>query len=38
LKQKEIESREKFKAIGVLGSDVYDKLMLLQALRVVVSI
>ena len=33
LKQEENRSGEKFKAIGVLGSDVYDKLLLLQALR-----
>lgn len=33
LKQEEAKSGEEFKAIGVLGSDVYDKLLLLQALR-----
>lgn len=33
LKQEETRSGEEFKAIGVLGSDVYDKLLLLQALR-----
>ncbi|GAB1722980.1 MAG: hypothetical protein GDA65_13345 [Nitrospira sp. CR1.1] len=33
LKREEITSDGEFKAIGVLGSDVYDKLMLLQALR-----
>ena len=33
LKQEEEKSGEEFKAIGVLGSDVYDKLLLLQALR-----
>lgn len=33
LKREEITSDGEFKAIGVLGSDVYDKLMILQALR-----
>ncbi len=33
LKQEEIKNGEEFKAIGVLGSDVYDKLLILQALR-----
>lgn len=33
LKQQEARSGEEFKAIGVLGSDVYDKLLILQALR-----
>ncbi len=33
LKQEETVSEVEFKAIGVLGSDVYDKLMILQALR-----
>ncbi len=33
LKQEETTSDGEFKAIGVLGSDVYDKLMILQALR-----
>jgi hypothetical protein len=33
LKQEEARSGEEFKAIGVLGSDVYDKLLILQALR-----
>ena len=33
LKQEETRSGEEYKAIGVLGSDVYDKLLLLQALR-----
>lgn len=33
LKQEEEKSGEEFKAIGVLGSDVYDKLLILQALR-----
>lgn len=33
LKQEESTSDGEFKAIGVLGSDVYDKLMILQALR-----
>ena len=33
MKERERESGEKFRAIGILGSDVYDKLLLLQALR-----
>lgn len=33
LKREEITADGEFKAIGVLGSDVYDKLMILQALR-----
>ncbi len=33
LKREEVTSDGEFKAIGVLGSDVYDKLMILQALR-----
>ena len=33
LKQEERTADGEFKAIGVLGSDVYDKLMILQALR-----
>jgi hypothetical protein len=33
LKQEETKNGEEFKAIGVLGSDVYDKLLILQALR-----
>ncbi|HET7061155.1 MAG TPA: hypothetical protein VFI43_03145 [Nitrosospira sp.] len=33
LKQEEAKNGEEFKAIGVLGSDVYDKLLILQALR-----
>ncbi|MBS0171981.1 MAG: hypothetical protein JSR62_16665 [Nitrospira sp.] len=33
LKREESTSNGEFKAIGVLGSDVYDKLMILQALR-----
>jgi hypothetical protein len=33
LKREETTSDGEFKAIGVLGSDVYDKLMILQALR-----
>ena len=33
LKQEELTADGEFKAIGVLGSDVYDKLMILQALR-----
>lgn len=33
LKQEESTTAEGFTAIGVLGSDVYDKLMILQALR-----
>ncbi|SEL23903.1 hypothetical protein [Nitrosovibrio tenuis] len=33
LKQEETRNGEEFKAIGVLGSDVYDKLLILQALR-----
>ncbi|MDE2365772.1 MAG: hypothetical protein KGM95_02435, partial [Betaproteobacteria bacterium] len=33
LKQEETVNGEEFKAIGVLGSDVYDKLLILQALR-----
>ncbi|MCC6965341.1 MAG: hypothetical protein IT391_03525 [Nitrospira sp.] len=33
LKREEISSNGEFMAIGVLGSDVYDKLMILQALR-----
>ncbi|WP_052494221.1 hypothetical protein [Nitrosospira sp. NpAV] len=33
LKQEEVRSGQEFKAIGVLGSDVYDKLLILQALR-----
>ncbi len=33
LKREETTADSEFKAIGVLGSDVYDKLMILQALR-----
>jgi hypothetical protein len=33
LKQEEAKNGEEFRAIGVLGSDVYDKLLILQALR-----
>ena len=33
LKEEEAKNGEEFKAIGVLGSDVYDKLLILQALR-----
>jgi hypothetical protein len=33
LKTDEIEHRRQYKAIGVVGSDVYDKLLLLEALR-----
>ncbi|MEO6562817.1 MAG: hypothetical protein ABIN99_07185 [Nitrosospira sp.] len=33
LKQEETRNGEEFKAIGVLGSDVYDKLLIFQALR-----
>jgi hypothetical protein len=33
LKQEETKNGEEFRAIGVLGSDVYDKLLILQALR-----
>lgn len=33
LKQEEARNGEEFEAIGVLGSDVYDKLLILQALR-----
>lgn len=33
LKQEQEHSGEEFRAIGVLGSDVYDKLLILQALR-----
>ena len=33
LKQEETRNGEEFEAIGVLGSDVYDKLLILQALR-----
>ena len=33
LKQEETRNGEEFKAIGILGSDIYDKLLLLQALR-----
>lgn len=33
LKQEQETSGEEFKAIGVLGGDVYDKLLILQALR-----
>ncbi len=33
LKEEEARNGEEFKAIGVLGSDVYDKLLILQALR-----
>jgi hypothetical protein len=33
LKQEEARNGEEFKAIGILGSDIYDKLLLLQALR-----
>ena len=33
LKEEEAKNGEEFRAIGVLGSDVYDKLLILQALR-----
>jgi hypothetical protein len=33
LKQEETRNGEEFKSIGILGSDIYDKLLLLQALR-----
>lgn len=33
LKQEEARNGRKFRAIGVLGSDVYDKLLILEALR-----
>ena len=33
LKQEEARNGEEFSAIGILGSDIYDKLLLLQALR-----
>jgi hypothetical protein len=33
LKQEEARNGEEFRAIGILGSDIYDKLLLLQALR-----
>lgn len=33
LKDEEAKNGEEFRAIGVLGSDVYDKLLILQALR-----